>query len=70
MTILRNIVAATIILLVLISTPAVVEGTCKCKEVCPNFNKDQCWVAAKVCCTRKLIVLKNADPNITPQRRT
>ena len=36
MIILRNIVAAaTSILLVLISTPASVEGTCQCAEVCP-----------------------------------
>ena len=46
MIILRKIVAAaTSILLVLLSTPAVVEGTCKCKEVCPKYNgKFSCWV--------------------------
>ena len=37
MTIFRTIVAAASILLVLLSTPTVVEGTCKCKEVCPNW---------------------------------
>ena len=60
MILLRHIVAATSILLVLISTPAVVEGTCKCKEVCPNWVKvasnpggfrggDTCWHAQKHC---------------------
>ena len=61
MILLRTIVAAaTSILLVLISTPAVVEGTCKCKEVCPNWVKvadnpggfrggDTCWHAQKHC---------------------
>ena len=40
MIILRNIVAATTsILLVLISTPAVVEGSCKCKDTCPNWER-------------------------------
>ena len=55
MIILRKIVAAaSSILLVLLSTPAVVEGTCECEKVCPNyvrekadFNKkshiDICW---------------------------
>ena len=38
-----SIVAASI-LLVLISTPADVEGTCTCSEVCPNYNGDSaCW---------------------------
>ena len=64
MIILRKIVAAaTSILLVLISTPAVVEGTCKCKEVCPNWiyavgggrnlvwvpGPDSCWHNQKHC---------------------
>ena len=54
MTIIRNIVAATSILLVLIAPPAVVEGTCKCKKVCPNwkrskFSETRCWDNAKVC---------------------
>ena len=55
MIILRKIVAAaSSILLVLLSTPAVVEGTCECEKVCPNYvrkkadcNKqshvDICW---------------------------
>ena len=62
MIILRNIVAAaTSILLVLISTPAVVEGTCKCKEVCPNYVKYTdgfypcgCWRSKKKCGAPKL----------------
>ena len=41
MTILRNIVTATSILLVLLSTPTVVEGTCQCEEVCPNYNGEK-----------------------------
>ena len=54
MIIFRNIVAASSILLVLISPPAVVEGTCKCKKVCPNyerskFNEAFCWDTAKYC---------------------
>ena len=52
MIILRNIVAAaTSILLVLIATPAVVEGTCKCQEVCPNYERSRegCWRSTKSC---------------------
>ena len=52
MIILRNIVAAaTSILLVLLSTPAGVEGTNKCIEVCPNYHRSRegCWRNSKYC---------------------
>jgi len=40
MIILRKIVAAaSSILLVLLSTPAIVEGTCQCDEVCPDYKR-------------------------------
>ena len=50
--VVARVVATASILLVLISTPAVVEGTCQCDEVCPNYepNRDSwCWTTAKVC---------------------
>ena len=56
MILLRHIVAASSsILLVLLSTPAGVEGTCKCREVCPNWVKqipgywDTCFINQKYC---------------------
>ena len=50
MILVRNIVAAaTSILLILISTPASVKGTCQCAEVCPWYEVNRCWAPAKDC---------------------
>ena len=52
-----SIVAASIILLVLTYTPAVVEGTCQCDEVCPNYEAlsdaadENCWEGNSDCLT-------------------
>lgn len=54
---ISNIVAASIILLVLTYTPAVVEGKCQCEEVCPNYEAlsnaagKNCWVGNRDCRT-------------------
>ena len=69
MTIFLSIIAPASILLVLISTSAVVEGTCKCKEVCPNYHREKfgglgpkqdtekkCWVREAIC----------LDPSLAP----
>ena len=44
----RCIVAA-ISMLVLTATPAVVEGTCKCADMCPNYVDTHCWATQKHC---------------------
>ena len=50
----RCIVAA-ISMLVLTSTPAVVEGTCHCVDKCPNYVWTQrlCWIVNKHCDNNK-----------------
>ena len=52
----RCIVAA-ISMLVLTSTPAVVEGTCECADVCPAYDadrrlRDKCWIHTPRCDNR------------------
>ena len=50
-------IIAVISMLVLISAPAVVEGTCHCADVCPNYiaclpqvsNYIGCWFISKKC---------------------
>ena len=52
MILLRHIVAASSILLVLLSTPAVVEGTNDCAEVCPLsylWESEKEWYRQKTC---------------------
>ena len=56
MFILRSSFVAAIIVLVLTSTPAVVEGTCHCAEKCPNYQEYSpygtpggCWYTSTLC---------------------
>ena len=58
----RCIVAASSILLVLLSTPAVVEGTCKCADVCPSYgNPYRCWIRAQKKCDNNIV---KHDPTV------
>ena len=50
-------IVVTISVLVLTATPTVVEGTCHCADVCPNYSdkfyddesSGKCWVTSKHC---------------------